>query len=221
MKAKDVKYVFDQNPALADIGSKVQYYKYLKTIFPESKVKDFFWHSSFDKIKDFKVIRGEDAGVYFSPKIYDSSRPNQYAVLLNVESPEYLESTRQFFDEDAQKFKEEGIDTVISTKTLIVNGKEMPEEIISFDSSKIYSLGSKKDIQGFRDFVKNQKGDSLERKVISSVFIFLMAIGILFSAPSITGNIVGTNNIFSYGVGILIFIIGIFGFFFYRRFLNQ
>jgi hypothetical protein len=70
MKAKDVKYIFQENPELSEIGTKTQYYKYLKTIFPESKVKDIVYHGTNSKeIEDFKMSPGSyGKGAYFQTK---------------------------------------------------------------------------------------------------------------------------------------------------------
>ena len=43
MKKEGIDYVFEQNQKLKEIGTKKQYNKYLKTIFPESKVKDIVY----------------------------------------------------------------------------------------------------------------------------------------------------------------------------------
>ncbi len=41
-----VDFVFEQNPELAQVGSKEKYSEYLDTIFPESKVKDIVYHGT-------------------------------------------------------------------------------------------------------------------------------------------------------------------------------
>ena len=53
MKDEDINFVFEQNPDLARVGTKEQYEKYLKTIFPESKVKDIVYHGG-SKNENFK-----------------------------------------------------------------------------------------------------------------------------------------------------------------------
>lgn len=46
MKLKDINNIFEKNPELKKVGKKVDYYNYLKTIFPESEVKDIVYHGS-------------------------------------------------------------------------------------------------------------------------------------------------------------------------------
>lgn len=62
MKAKDIKYVFEQNPELKEIGSKIQYFKYLKTVFPESKVKDIVYQGG----RVFEGNMKTEKGIYFT-----------------------------------------------------------------------------------------------------------------------------------------------------------
>jgi len=60
-----INFVFENNPELAKIGSKEEYSKYLKSIFPESKLKDILYHgSSKNDISNF--IPGKlEIGVHF------------------------------------------------------------------------------------------------------------------------------------------------------------
>jgi len=41
-----VNFVFEQNPELAQVGTKEQYSNYLETIFPESNMKDIVYHGT-------------------------------------------------------------------------------------------------------------------------------------------------------------------------------
>jgi hypothetical protein len=47
-----VNFVFEQNPELANIGSQENYSEYIKTIFPESKVKDIVYHGTNKKFDE-------------------------------------------------------------------------------------------------------------------------------------------------------------------------
>jgi len=73
MKDEDINFVFEQNPDLARIGTKEQYEKYLKTIFPESKVKDIVYHRGPEKIERFyrsKIKTRNGKRFYFSHLIH-------------------------------------------------------------------------------------------------------------------------------------------------------
>jgi len=52
-----VDFVFEQHPELAEIGTKEQYSEYLKTVFPESKVKDIVYHGT--NINSYNAILEE------------------------------------------------------------------------------------------------------------------------------------------------------------------
>jgi len=70
-----VDFVFEQNPELAEIGTKEQYSEYLETIFPESKIKDIVYHQTTSKefdVTDWKLSRL--GGAYFN--FYNSQKTN-------------------------------------------------------------------------------------------------------------------------------------------------
>jgi len=120
MKKEDINYVFEQNPELFKIGTKTQYYKYLKTIFPESKVKDIVYHGTNKQFKNFNKSKlglstnhiTSKLGFYFVPDKEVSSKfikgrkysmktgklevtyppgAQNYPTLLNIKNPEVIE----------------------------------------------------------------------------------------------------------------------------------
>lgn len=123
-----INFVFEQNSELVKIGSKEKYYEYLKSIFPESKLRQIVYHYSSvgDKIKEdgFKSAveqRSRVAGlnkdaIYFtgSPVVYwggGSIELDRVCTLLNIKSP--LDFSRypkgveleDLSEEDKNKFK--------------------------------------------------------------------------------------------------------------------
>lgn len=108
-----IDFVFEQNPELANIGTKEQYGEYIKTIFPESRVKDIVYHGS--PLKNLqKLKRGDDNfdkmytskyGIAFSDNNLiasyyagqidfmnfesedDYSKGQVYNVILNIKNP--------------------------------------------------------------------------------------------------------------------------------------
>lgn len=100
-----VDFVFEQNPELASIGTQEQYSQYLDTIFPESLLKDIFYHSGKIKIKDFNDSFNERGGVGFwfmrlrQPKfLYGNEKyiapygDKETPVLVNIKNPVVLEN---------------------------------------------------------------------------------------------------------------------------------
>lgn len=87
-----VDLLFKQNPDLVKIGTKEQYSEYLNSIFPDSKVKDIFYHASGAKnITQF--LPGKlDIGIHFGTKNAAEYRGTKrenvtiYPVVLDVKS---------------------------------------------------------------------------------------------------------------------------------------
>jgi hypothetical protein len=81
-----VDFVFEQNPELAEVGTKEQYSVYLNTIFPESKFKDILYHGSpnlniesFLSPQDELYVKHENTttgvtGVYFADSLDEAKR---------------------------------------------------------------------------------------------------------------------------------------------------
>jgi len=59
-----IDFVYSQNPELETIGSKEQYSEYLKTIFPDSKVKDIVYHGTDKQFERFdNSFKGKTTGL--------------------------------------------------------------------------------------------------------------------------------------------------------------
>lgn len=64
----------------------------------------------------------------------------------------------------------------------------------------------------------NKDKNSLENKIISSLFIFLIFMGIILTTFNLTGNVVGNlNNGSSKFIGIILFLLGLSGLFIYKK----
>jgi hypothetical protein len=96
-----VNLVFELNPELAQIGTEKQYSEYLDTIFPESRVKNIFYHGArsekFDYFDDNKFLadrtRNFGVGVYATP---DFSRADKYKRMDGVTLPIIANSINPF-----------------------------------------------------------------------------------------------------------------------------
>jgi hypothetical protein len=93
-----VDFIFEQNPKLAEIGTKEQYSKYLESIFPESKIKEILYHGTNEKLEieksgfDFSKIKRSNVGLGYS-FFYKKNSAYEYGssvvpVLINLK--EYL-----------------------------------------------------------------------------------------------------------------------------------
>lgn len=217
MKAKEVKSIYEENPELKEVGTATQYYKYLKNIFPESKVKDILYHGTNSKFENFKSPYNL-AFDYFLTKdielaVLNSKKrggiPRIIKAIINSKNP-WNYSIEGGGDEVASfhfdKYAKKGYDTMINKNEIAVYGPE-----------QIHILGSKKDIEGFKKHV-NKKKDSLEIKVVQSAFITIFIFSLFLISSNITGNVVGNmTRAGSNLLGIILFLSSISGFFVYRK----
>jgi len=247
-----VDFVFEQNPELAKIGTEKDYSDYIKTIFPESKVKDIVYHGSNNKeIENFKVGERDHfrfgSGIYFSKnykaaKSYaDSKNGKTYFAILNIKNSKnindnFWEQTytplEKFLKINKIKHIIKGIlspelrakikyksSEILSTKdsSIVNNG----EEIIVYNPTQIHMLNSEQDIEEFKKYMKsknNSKDNSLEGKIISGLFILSFLAGVFLIPYNLTGNVVGNlNKSSSSFIGIILFLLGISGFFIYKK----
>ena len=93
--------IFELNPELLEIGTKEQYREYLKTIFPESKIRDVVFHDTegdwfkiegFDEGKIGKTDYGYyGKGFYFHTQedITGSYGERTFVSVLNIQNPKY------------------------------------------------------------------------------------------------------------------------------------
>lgn len=145
---ESIKTVFEQNPELATIGTPEQYSQYLDTIFPDSKVKDIVYHGTTATFDTFDKSFIKRDGVnsfgdkfYFSPNTPIKIEKNQrnIPVLLNIlQYEDFFEQGTYETSNNIRRF-EEGV----------------LEELAVNEPEQIHILGSKQDIQGFKDFINN------------------------------------------------------------------
>lgn len=180
-----LEFAYYSNPELATIGSKEQYNEYIRTIFPNSKTPNIYYHGGRKGIEtfktpkdfDFKKNKGvhsgtKDYGIYFTgdksiaktySRGYNKSERQIYPVLLNTQE---VYKTNKFFALNLRKLfgskvlnpqsiTERDFNTTLKGKDSIIWHGEKGE-IVVFSPSQIYILGSKTDVKGFRNYMKNQ-----------------------------------------------------------------
>lgn len=233
MKAKDIKYVFEQNPELSKLGTKIQYYKYLKTVFPESMVEDIVYHGTPEgKIATFdKKKQGASSGFFFSNSLEHADKVSKWKhgdpkinyVKLNLQNP-LREDFWPSLKKEETKSQIIARAKAINSDGLVLNTRDLGipiKEYISFEPSQIYHLGSKKDLNGFKEFLSKDKSNSLEERLVQGFFIFSILAGLTFSINSLTGNTIGTNSANFNFAGVGLFLIGIFGIVANRKLKNE
>lgn len=180
-----LEFAYYSNPELATIGSKEQYNEYIRTIFPNSKTPNIYYHGGRKGIEtfktpkdfDFKKNKGvhsgtKDYGIYFTgdksiaktySRGYNKLERQIYPVLLNTQE---VYKTNKFFALNLRKLfgskvlnpqsiTERDFNTTLKGKDSIIWHGEKGE-IVVFSPSQVYILGSKTDVKGFRNYMKNQ-----------------------------------------------------------------
>ena len=91
-----VRYAYNRNPELANIGTLGDYNDYLKTVFPESKVRDINYHMGPKGLQELKPSTGKvyntnpDArGIYVTPDKSYAQRLRKYTT-DRLEKPSFL-----------------------------------------------------------------------------------------------------------------------------------
>jgi len=176
---KGVSELFKSNPELASIGSQEQYSQYLSTIFPDSELKDIVYHGGKQRIEKFTndyfgtglgtlntAREKQRTAIWFSnfrgAETYGSV---QTPVVLNIKNPgdgiqllsdKYEEFTETDFleQEDIEDFKAQGYDGLTGADFLEYN-----PEFIVFNANQVHVLGSKEDIERFKNFVSTKTSE--------------------------------------------------------------
>ncbi len=167
-----IDFVFEQNPNLALIGSKEQYLEYLKNVFPNSKVKEILYHGTSSSFYDFSSEKSRD-GIYFTPNKELARRygENVKAVVVNIENPKEVSfSSHKLYRSDSDE--ERRNETKHFADNIgFQNREKNPEndgvvgidtdgthtEISLWDENQIHVLGSSKDLQDFKVFIRDLK----------------------------------------------------------------
>ena len=175
--------VFNDSSELSSIGTEQQYSSYLDTVFPDSKVEDIVYHGTdylFDKFQKkvnpsnnykgnkynggwFFAGRKETSESYTGSKalakitnflsISKDKSPNVYSILLNVKNPviEDRKGERGIGFDEVNKAISDGKDAYIAKN--VVDPNVLDDVYVVFNEENIHILGSKQDIQGFKEFV--------------------------------------------------------------------
>lgn len=153
-RLNQIQEIFNQNPELSKIGTVKQYNSYLDTIFPDSKVKDIVYHGTdaqFDKFDKSFYQSGADY-IYFgkldTPGFKNLSRV--IPAILNLKNPS------SFIDNKINKvYNEDGFIEDYTPK-FMETASEEGEFLNQYgvkEPEQIHILGSKKDIEKFKNWI--------------------------------------------------------------------
>jgi hypothetical protein len=148
-----IDFVFEQRPELIKIGTKEQYYEYLNKIFPDSKFKDIVYHGTNMKLDEIKfkslglssahfIDNKEFAKLWAEDRVNfrEEGSPEVYAVIVNISDDE-----NDWHNGFINKYDNAGN----------VTGNE----ITMRRENDIHLLGSKQDIEKFKEFVFVSKSE--------------------------------------------------------------
>jgi hypothetical protein len=162
-KIEAIDGVFKDSPELASIGTKTQYMQYLSTIFKTSKVKDIVYHGkiSNNPISKSKPDAQYGSAYYFTSKLKNTREfgKNIINALVNVKNP----SKDPF--EDSGSFTAKRMVEILNKKgydAIDETSKEYPAQLVVFEPEQIHILGSKDDIEGFKNFVNLNNSNYIE-----------------------------------------------------------
>ena len=165
-KNKSIERVYSENKAISDIGTMEQYSDYLKTIFPESKIKDVLYRLTDNNLESFTPSK-ETRGIYASADINEvqqykgrrtAGQSKIYPILMDIKNP--IEYQKKY---SSSSTVHTNLDDAIKkgNDSLTVTGRdgEINEEVAVVSPDQVHILGSKKDISGFNEYVngKNEK----------------------------------------------------------------
>lgn len=163
-RLNQIQEIFNQNPELSKIGTVEQYSQYLDTIFPDSKVKDI-------------VYKGGNGGIsseqYFSKqKEYAERYGNIKAYIVNLINPIYFDkgihrnsiknvlNDRGIIGKDYDGSTSDSIIEMMNGEEPFSN-KGKYDVIVVNNIEQIHILGSKSDIEGFKEFVQGKQFQKL------------------------------------------------------------
>jgi len=154
-----VSEVFESNPELASIGTAEQYSAYLDSIFPDSKVKDIVYHGterSFEQFsKDAEKATIADQGIFFAPTWNQARNSGKNIIKAVINSIPLISDNR--IERISEKKKQELLDQGYTGYIYSYNKSiSSADDIVVFNPEQIHILGNKQDIEGFKQFVKNQ-----------------------------------------------------------------
>ena len=184
-----VEELFESNPELASIGTAEQYSQYLESVFPDSQVKGINYHGTeyqqkFEKF-DSKLSGTQTKeelitnGFWFTYQkdVAEDFGSNVLSVLLNIKNPYRAEARltdsfpyiKTFPDqvESVNKAIKEGYDSAFIDVLENLEYGRGTTELVVFEPEQIHILGSKQDVEGFKEFVG--KGQPVAKTVNNSV----------------------------------------------------
>ena len=182
-RLKAIQEVFNANPELSKIGDVFSYAIYLDTIFPDSQIKDIVYRAdkrtnldSQTTVDDYTQLNVN--GVFYTTELNYTKNYNKtlkgkiYPTLLNIVNPAEIKTKQdierlgrnkaEFERINKLKYSTNPKDSLIFDNTIYKTKDkygEVGKEMVVFEPEQIHILSSKADIEGFKEFVQEEKDD--------------------------------------------------------------
>jgi len=155
------------------------YSQYLDTIFPESKVKDIVYHGTANDIQEFTDSTfNYGKGIYFTKdfnyatqyrrvdinKPYNKKGGENIPVLINTINPKIFKNTEDFDYNEFGKIKNKP-----TTNDAYILDEPEASEYVVFEPEQIHILGSKQDIEGFKNWTEKNNGMLSSQKLLDNL----------------------------------------------------
>jgi len=140
------------------------YSQYLDTVFPDSKVKDIVYHGT-DFSKNAITFKTDRGGIFLASTpayaSYFSKDDNAYPALINFKNAYKAKGlTDNIGKAEVLEIKSRGYDSVIGKGGISKMQQHQNDlEYIAFEPEQIHILGSKQDIEGFKEFVADVQSE--------------------------------------------------------------
>jgi hypothetical protein len=177
-RKEEIEFVFKQNPELAEAGSPKEYSQYLYAIFPESKLRDIFWHGAKEKFDEFDLERGGFSGRNFGKGCYVTPNFNwasQYAmsengvvlpVIVNIADPFITDHHyKDYYGAHYSIPRDESFKKYI-TQDAIVNYESLDRDLLTKKNDFLVEYRGEKDSKGFPVYQKNIRTTPKIREVV-------------------------------------------------------
>ncbi len=166
MPAMGVDFVFEQNPMLETIGTKEQYAEYLATVFPQSRLKEIFYHGGDEKRDGFEkreggifFVSGKD--IEYALNYAGGNKEHLAAVVLDARNPHSVpQLSRSLLAVDYKEaIERSGANALVGEESLgIVNRNNQNflargKSIAVLAPEQIHVLGTADDMEKFKGFV--------------------------------------------------------------------
>lgn len=169
---ESVDFIFDKFHQFNEIWTKEEYCQYLKTIYPESEIKVPVWHwtdSKFDYFKDI-FLQKKDLWYYWKwfyfrewkewkswathvANLYWNNEKNVKCVMINVKNPKYIED----WDFSKSWIEFDWFDWTIVLSRFDPDFLDDTFQVCVQSANQIHELWTKKDLQWFKEYVKNRR----------------------------------------------------------------